>query len=54
MSIENPETPQMMANRMLRVTGYPVSAEGQAMQKKFWGELSAKLEGIAPGSTGSL
>ena len=37
-----------------RTTGYPVSAEGQRMQKKFWDELSIKLDQIAPGATANV
>ncbi|KAK4554201.1 hypothetical protein LTR86_008729 [Recurvomyces mirabilis] len=35
-------------------TGYVVSAEGQRMQRKFWDELSAKLDTIAPGASANV
>jgi len=44
----------VMLTFWIRITGYPTSPEGQKMQTKFWSELTAKLEEIAPGSTRSL
>jgi hypothetical protein len=44
----------MILISQFRMTGYPTSPEGQDIQKKFWNELVAKLEEIAPGSISNL